>query len=525
MKYTILLVSFLLVNEVELGIISMGAKPGQLQKSTTTTPYPTTTTVVSVPSLLTLKEVEPIISNIVKPGKVVKPQGSNSSTLQGSSTTTQKSETTTTEGSLPSTMQTSVPVKEAKPIVLNIGKTDYGIKLQGPKPGTLQGSTTTTPNHIETIKGPGPTSSIEPVKEINPVVSNIFKSLKEKISRGQMTGSLQGSSSITSKPTITPKGSLPNVIPVKEAGPIVLDVSKPGQEIISHGQKPSTTTKLTTANEGTVSPSTHSPVKEAGPIVLDVSKPGQEIISHGQKPSTTTKLTTANEGTVSPSTHSPVKVAVPSIELNRIIDKTPKSPQPLPSTTTTLGSTTTTPTPQESTPTSPRLNVAESINLNIDLNMEPKPMGPKPMGLKPSTGTLLGSTTTTVTSDTTTDRGHTSTTVRGYTSTTVPGYTSTTVRGYTSTTGRGYTSTTGRGYTSTTVPGYKSTTVVAVPPEIPRARCPKPARQRGVPISVQYNGYTLTYKCLYDYRHVSGDLKRTCMKNGTWDGIAPVCRP
>ncbi|XP_071125853.1 uncharacterized protein [Mytilus edulis] len=476
MKYTILLVSFLLVNEVELGIISMGAKPGQLQKSTTTTPYPTTTTVVSVPSLLTLKEVEPIISNIVKPGKVVKPQGSNSSTLQGSSTTTQKSETTTTEGSLPSTMQTSVPVKEAKPIVLNIGKTDYGIKLQGPKPGTLQGSTTTTPNHIETIKGPGPTSSIEPVKEINPVVSNIFKSLKEKISRGQMTGSLQGSSSITSKPTITPKGSLPNVIPVKEAGPIVLDVSKPGQEIISHGQKPSTTTKLTTANEGTVSPSTHSPVKEAGPIVLDVSKPGQEIISHGQKPSTTTKLTTANEGTVSPSTHSPVKVA-------------------------------------------------ESINLNIDLNMEPKPMGPKPMGLKPSTGTLLGSTTTTVTSDTTTDRGHTSTTVRGYTSTTVPGYTSTTVRGYTSTTGRGYTSTTGRGYTSTTVPGYKSTTVVAVPPEIPRARCPKPARQRGVPISVQYNGYTLTYKCLYDYRHVSGDLKRTCMKNGTWDGIAPVCRP
>ncbi|VDH99737.1 Hypothetical predicted protein, partial [Mytilus galloprovincialis] len=160
---------------------------------------------------------------------------------------------------------------------------------------------------------------------------------------------------------------------------------------------------------------------------------------------------------------------------------------------------------------------AESINLNIDLNMEPKPMGPKPMGLKPSTGTLLGSTTTTVPSDTTTDRGHTSTTVRGYTSTTVPGYTSTTVRGYTSTTGRGY--------TSTTVPGYKSTTVVAVPPEIPRATCPKPALQRGVPILVYYTGHTLTYKCLYGYRHVSGDLKRTCMKNGRWDGSAPVCRP
>lgn len=30
-----------------------------------------------------------------------------------------------------------------------------------------------------------------------------------------MTGSLQGSSSIISKPTITPKGSLPNLIPVK----------------------------------------------------------------------------------------------------------------------------------------------------------------------------------------------------------------------------------------------------------------------------------------------------------------------
>ncbi|VDI48338.1 Hypothetical predicted protein [Mytilus galloprovincialis] len=465
MKYSILLVSFLLVHEVELGIISMGPKPGKLQRSTTTTPYPTsTTTVVSVPTLLSLKEVDPIVSNIVKSDKVVKPQGSNPSTLQGSSTTTHKSETTTTEGSIPPTMQTSVPVKEAKPIVLNIGKTDYGIKLQGPKPGTLQGSTTTTPKHTEAINGPAPTSNFKPVKEINPVVSNIFKSLKEKISRGQMTGSLQRSSSITSKPTKTPKGSVPTSVPIKEVNRVIDRMEL---------QRLKTDTSLAY--------------------------------------STTTRSFVP--------TTKPSKVAVPSIELNRIQDKTPKSPQSLASTTTTLGSTTTTPRPttKESIPTSPRLNVAESINLNIDLNMEPKPMGPKPMGLKPSTGTLLGSTTTTVPSDTTTDRGHTSTTVRGYTSTTVPGYTSTT--------GRGYTSTTGRGYTSTTVPGYKSTTVVAVPPEIPRATCPKPALQRGVPILVYYTGHTLTYKCLYGYRHVSGDLKRTCMKNGRWDGSAPVCRP
>ncbi|XP_063415987.1 uncharacterized protein LOC134697635 [Mytilus trossulus] len=172
MKYSIVLVSFLLamVNEVELGviqstaeIIAMGAKPGTFRRSTTTTPNPTTTTVVSAQTLLPLKEVEPIVSNIAKSDKTIESQGSKPSTLQGSSTRTQNP-TSTTEGSIPSTMQPSVPVKEAKPIIFHFRKTDNGIKLEGPKTSTLQGSTTATPEGTKTIKGSAPTSNVEPVK-------------------------------------------------------------------------------------------------------------------------------------------------------------------------------------------------------------------------------------------------------------------------------------------------------------------------------------------------------------------------
>ncbi|CAC5410403.1 CSMD [Mytilus coruscus] len=453
MKYSILLVSFLIViEEVEPNvwdilksdqvIESQRTTPGTLHNLYTTTPKPsTTTTKGSVPTTGPFK-VEPTDLRISKPAQEIKSQGPKPGTLMGSSTTTAVKPIPTTMGFVP----TSVPVKESKPTDLRISKPGQEINSQGPKPGTLMGSSTTTVKPIPTTMGFVPTSV--PVKAVKPIVLKISKPAQEIKTQGPKPGTLMGSSTTTVKPFSTTMGFVPTSVPVKVVKPIVVMMEQPADVLKLQRIKPATSPESSTTDQ---------------------------------------KSTTTTESSALPSV--PLKVVVPSIELNRIKDKAPKSFQPKPSTTTTLGSTTTTPTPKtkESVPASPRLKVvAPSIKLNIKLNMEPKPMRPKP-----STGTLHGSTTT----------------IPGYTSTTVPGYTSTTVPGY----------------TSTTVPGYTSATVVSVPLESSGATCPDPAVEPGVQYTVQDTGDTLSYQCQSGYRHVSGDMTRTCRKNGTWNGTAPVC--
>ncbi|XP_052077967.1 mucin-5AC-like [Mytilus californianus] len=511
------------------GIISRGSKRGTLLGSSTTSPYPTTTTEGSVPTSINyVLKVEPNVWDILKSDQVIESQGTTPGTLQNLYTTTPKPSTSTIKGSVP----TSGPFKEVEPTDLRISKPAQEIKSQGPKPGTFMGSSTTTVKPIPTTMGFVPTSV--PVKEIKPTDLRIIKPAQEIKSQGPKPGTLMGSSTTTVKPIPTTMGFVPTSVPVKEIKPTDLRIIKPAQEIKSQGPKPGT---LMGSSTTTVKPipttmgfvPTSEPVKAVKPLVLRISKLAQEIKSQGLKPgtlmgsSTTTvkpipttmgfvptsvpvkvvkpivvmmeqpadvlklqrikpdtspesfttdqKSTTTTKSSALPSV--PLKVVVPSIELNRIQDKAPKSLQPKPSRTTTLGSTTTTPTPttKESVPASPRLKVvAPSIELNIKLNMKPKPMRPKP-----STGTLHGSTTT------------------------VPGY------------------------TSTTVPGYTPTTGVSVPLESSGATCPDPAVEPGVQYTVQDTGDTLSYQCQSGYRHVFGDMTRTCRKNGTWNGTAPVC--
>lgn len=38
-----------------------------------------------------------------------------------------------------------------------------------------------------------------------------------------------------------------------------------------------------------------------------------------------------------------------------------------------------------------------------------------------------------------------------------------------------------------------------------------------------YGGHVL-YACAAGYRHVSGDLRRTCVGNGSWSGTEPLCK-
>lgn len=37
-------------------------------------------------------------------------------------------------------------------------------------------------------------------------------------------------------------------------------------------------------------------------------------------------------------------------------------------------------------------------------------------------------------------------------------------------------------------------------------------------------GGLVSYTCAAGYKHVSGDLRRTCVGNGSWNGTEPLCK-
>ena len=37
------------------------------------------------------------------------------------------------------------------------------------------------------------------------------------------------------------------------------------------------------------------------------------------------------------------------------------------------------------------------------------------------------------------------------------------------------------------------------------------------------SGEAIVYSCDVGYVHTTGDLSRTCLRDGTWDGTLPVC--